>query len=148
MQLVEGIEGENHVIFSDRYYTSPQLLADLKQKKIGAVGTVQINRLHLDNETAGKIQSLPDRQIKYFRGPSDLLLLAWKDHKTVLCLSSYHNPDQRDRLRKKDRSGKSAFLKSTSVFGPLSGKSAFFGPLSGKSAFLVRQVGSQRFLVR
>ena len=82
-----------------------QLLADLKAMNIGASGTVQLNRLQMNKNLTKDINKLGDHEILYLKGPDSLLLSAWKDRKTVLLLSNYHEPYEEERerkLRKKD----------------------------------------------
>ena len=89
----------------DRFYTSMQLLVDLKLRSIGGCGTIQSNRLHLREEEKDEIQKLTDRGIMYMKGPQGLLLSVWKDSKNVLLLSNYHQPVEESKerqLRKKD----------------------------------------------
>jgi len=107
MSLVEGIEGEYYKIFMDRFYTSIPLLIDLKAKGIGACGTTMKNCLHLDKNSLDIIEKLKDREIVYFEGPESITLTGWKDHKTVLVASNYHNDTEVKRqikVRKKDAS--------------------------------------------
>jgi len=106
MSLLEGFEGDGYKVFTDRFYTSMQLMADLKALRIGACGTCQVNRLHMSEELIKKLKDLEDREILYLQGPRTLFLSAWKDSRTVLMLSNYHRDDEEERerkLRKKDR---------------------------------------------
>ena len=105
MRLVDGCEGEDYTLFMDRYYSTLRLFIDLKDIQIRACGTIQSKRLHLDDKTSKEIDKIKDNEIKYFSGPSKLLLSVFKDHKTVLVLSNYHQPENLDkerRIRKKN----------------------------------------------
>ena len=44
MRLVDPIKGRGNHIYTDNYYTSPQLFSDLSDSGFGACGTVQVNR--------------------------------------------------------------------------------------------------------
>ena len=104
MRLVDGLEGDYYRIYMDRFYTSPQLLADLKELKIAACGTIMANRLFLSQENISMIQNLISKEMKYFRSPSSLTLCCWKDNKTVLILSNFHNPEEIEKERRKRKS--------------------------------------------
>ena len=43
--LLKGFENKGYKVYMDRYYTSPELFADLKALNIGACGTIQWSRL-------------------------------------------------------------------------------------------------------
>jgi len=105
MKLTESYEGEGYVVFMDRFYTSLQLFTDLKMFNIGAVGTIQQNRAQLSKEHQESIQSLQYDEIIYFRNSEELLLSVWKDRKSVLVVSNYHQPEEEEterRTRRKD----------------------------------------------
>ena len=44
LELVKGLEGRGHFVFTDNYYTSPSLASSLKQRGFGLCGTVRVNR--------------------------------------------------------------------------------------------------------
>ena len=44
MKLVENYEGKGHCLFTDNYYTSPQLLIDLLEKNVYCAGTIRPTR--------------------------------------------------------------------------------------------------------
>lgn len=91
MSLCESLEGENHILYMDRFYITPQLLNDLKNLSIAVCGTVQVNRLQLTAETQDFISTLDDKEIIWYEIPQDLLLCVWKDHKMVYLLSNFHS---------------------------------------------------------
>lgn len=49
-KLVEGVEGEGYQVFSDRFYTSIDLLVDFAELNIGFCGTIMQNRLQLNEQ--------------------------------------------------------------------------------------------------
>lgn len=46
LSLLKGYEGVGHKIVMDNYYTSWQLMKELKSRGFGAVGTMRHNRVH------------------------------------------------------------------------------------------------------
>ena len=50
LALLEGLEGRGHHIFTNNYYSSPALFADLRDLGFGACGTVRVNRRGLPAE--------------------------------------------------------------------------------------------------
>ena len=47
---LEGLEGRGHHVYMDNFYSSPSLYKDLKDKGIGACGTVRLNRKGMPKE--------------------------------------------------------------------------------------------------
>ena len=106
MKLVDGLEGEGHTIYMDRYYTGLPLFRDLKEMNIGACGTIMLNRIRAKESLVENIERLKDREISYFMSSDSLLISIWKDHKIVIVASNFHKPTEVEkemRLRKKDR---------------------------------------------
>jgi len=48
ISMLKPYEGFNYKIAMDNYYTSPELFEALKQRKIGAVGTLRLYRAKFD----------------------------------------------------------------------------------------------------
>lgn len=90
--LLQSLPNCNHVVYSDNFYTSPQLVSDLYNMGYGAVGIVRADRKGLPSAVRKKnLTKLPKNSIKfYFKDP--LLLCAMHDRRHVLGLSSIHDP--------------------------------------------------------
>ena len=84
--------GSNYHIITDNFFTSPQLLRSLREKEIGATGTVRLNR----------VKNAPLKPVKEMekleRGSADVVIddnakiafVRWKDNKVVtVILSKY-----------------------------------------------------------
>ena len=50
MALVEKLRGRGHHIYTDNFYSSPALFAELREEGFGACGTVRVNRRGLPAE--------------------------------------------------------------------------------------------------
>nr|XP_039261358.1 piggyBac transposable element-derived protein 4-like [Styela clava] len=88
MNLCEKIMDKGHIIYMDRYYSSPKLYDALSQRNTYAVGTCMINRKEMPKEYLG--QNLRRGSILSCRR-GKLLALKWKDKKDVIMLSTVHN---------------------------------------------------------
>lgn len=103
-QLLLPYEGEGHVVYMDRFYTSPLVFRTLENMGFGACGTCMVNRLHLNEDMKYKIDSLGPKEYCYFKDGT-VLLSVWRDSKIVYMLSTVHHVTQRTierRKRKKD----------------------------------------------
>nr|XP_039256060.1 piggyBac transposable element-derived protein 4-like [Styela clava] len=90
MNLMQNYLGVGHEVYTDRYYTSPKLFAELYKEKTIGVGTCRIDRRGLPRTTIQ--QRLGEGQIVSARkGP--LLALKWRDKRDVLMLSTKHIND-------------------------------------------------------
>eukprot|EP00117_Sycon_ciliatum_P024901 scpid99466/ scgid20786/ PiggyBac transposable element-derived protein 4 len=81
--------GQGHVIYMDNYYSSPSLFQWLSHhRKLGAVGTVRINRRGLP---AGfKDKRARGTEARFWRD-GNLLACSWPDKKQVTALSTIHD---------------------------------------------------------
>lgn len=50
LSLMKPYEGKHHKVIMDNYYTSWQLLRELKNRTIGALGTIRHNRTGLSKQ--------------------------------------------------------------------------------------------------
>ncbi|KAJ8969062.1 hypothetical protein NQ314_001964 [Rhamnusium bicolor] len=98
---VEGLENKGHHVFFDNYFNSVHLLEDLKQSKIYGCGKMNSTRRNMPT-------FLTDKQMKcgnfdYFVSGSALLVVKWKDKKSVHLLSNYHNPQGTGLVNRKNK---------------------------------------------
>jgi len=104
MQLLDGYEGEGYKVFTDRYYTGMQLLADLKAMNIGASGTVQLNRLQMNKNLTKDINKLGDHEILYLKGPNSCWPLLGKIERQFCCFqitTSHMRKKEKESCEKK-----------------------------------------------
>ena len=54
MRLTEKFQGKGYIVYTDNFYTSPQLGLDLLEKNLYTTGTHCSNRKNVPNEVAVK----------------------------------------------------------------------------------------------
>jgi len=86
-ELITPFEGKGHILYMDRFYTSPKIFKTLQTMGVGAVGTCMHNRLQLNDDLKDNIASLNKGEFIYYES-NELLLTVWKDSKTVYLLST------------------------------------------------------------
>lgn len=79
-------EVAGHIIFTDRYFTSIPLANALLQKKCYLTGTIQTNRKYIPDVIKKPVFS--GNKIVAYRS-DEILLLSWKDKRTVTLLSTW-----------------------------------------------------------
>lgn len=97
--LMRGYLGKGHVLYTDNYYTSPQLAKYLIDNGTGLVGTLRKNRKHLP-----KFQATNTRGAVQKHESNGILVLQWTDKRQVLLLSTIHRGEMK-ATTKKDRTG-------------------------------------------
>ena len=85
---MEGLEDKGHELYTDNYYTSPELYVHLYEKGIMACGTVRTNRKGFPKELVKKGKQACG--FYDFRTNGPLLACAWYDRRMVYLLSSIH----------------------------------------------------------
>lgn len=104
MDLLGPYLGKGHWIFTDNYYTSPQLYSDLLAKNTYATGTVRQNRVNFPEA----LKSQNNKNLKvgsyHFASSGDLTEVLWHDRKDVTLLSTAHNQST-DVVMKRPKGG-------------------------------------------
>lgn len=101
MDLVKGLYHRNHCIFMDNFYSGVELFVDLLSRGVYAVGTVRRNRKHLPPSVidAAEIKKLK-RGESIFRRFYALLCTTWKDTRDVTLLSTCHQANGTETVRR------------------------------------------------
>ena len=60
-ELCGCFKGKNNILFMDRYYTRLQIYNDLKKLKIGACGTLRMDRGQFNEDLKAQIESLTNK---------------------------------------------------------------------------------------
>ena len=84
LKLLEGLEGRGHHVYTDNYYSSPDLFGDLQRL---ACGTVRKNRRGVPDEMKAKLKGeVVSKQLD-----SSMFILKWMDKREVMMLSTIHD---------------------------------------------------------
>ena len=93
LDLLEGFEDKGHKVYMDSFYSSPSLFLKLKDKNIGACGTVISNRKGMPQELKPSSLSLKkgDPPVFMRKKDDDMIACAWHDTKRLSLLSTIDN---------------------------------------------------------
>ena len=81
-----------HRLFLDNFYTSPQLVQDLFQRKTGVCGTLRTNRKGTPQEIKSVKLDKGEWKAMHLKD-GGIQLIKWKDKRDVNVISSIHNAD-------------------------------------------------------
>ena len=107
--LIRGYFGKGHVVYTDNYYTSPQLAKYLNDYDTGLVGTLRKNRKNLPH-----FQEKNERGTLQKQEANGILVLKWTDKREILLLSTIHRGEM-EETRKIDRKTGERIVKSDVV---------------------------------
>lgn len=100
MSLLEGLEGKGHHVFTDNYYSSPALFAELREKGFGACGTVRVNRRGIP---AAMKQPMGKGEVATAWVDESMMALKWVDKRPVSMLSTIHDDRMMTKVRRTRR---------------------------------------------
>ncbi len=86
MKLVSPLLGKGYTVYTDNFYSSPQLFQDLLDSKTKASGTVRKNRKHFPKNL--DVLSKMNRGDCKFLHCDNLTICRWFDNRDVFCLST------------------------------------------------------------
>ncbi|XP_064629271.1 piggyBac transposable element-derived protein 4-like [Lineus longissimus] len=117
LSLLRGLDDSGHQIFMDNYFSSPDLYSVLKDKGIGACGTVRANRKGLPKNISKAQLPLKQGDRPAFFSCNQLTCTTWQDTARVNCLSSMHGNGvvNKEVRSKKDPTGKRNVIKPALV---------------------------------
>ena len=97
LDLMSGMEADGLHLFTDNYYTSPQLYLTLYKKGVNACGTARTNRKEFPKDL---IKTSREKQRGYhdYRSNGPLLAVVWYDRKFVHFVSTMHCATLNDSL--------------------------------------------------
>ena len=88
LKLLEGLEHRGHHVYTDNYYSSPDLFTALRDKGFGACGTVRVDRRGMPLEMR---HPLAKGEVVTASLSDSLVALKWMDKQAVLMLSTIHD---------------------------------------------------------
>ena len=88
LTLIDELLDKGYCLYTDNFYTSPNLADYLAQRQINTIGTLRLNRI-------GVPKSVKEAKLKKGEATAayrkKLIVLKWKDKKDVTILSSIHD---------------------------------------------------------
>ena len=102
LELMSNLDG--HHLYTDNYYTSPEVFLALYDKGINCCGTVRVNRRGFPKELVKKQKE--NRGFYDYRSNGPLLAAAWYDRRYVYFVSTLHIGESRGvTVRRKNPDG-------------------------------------------
>ena len=105
LELVRPYHNHNRILYMDRLFTSPNLLATLLENKTRGCGTVRNNRVGLPEEFKRKEKEMKSGEMECWQ-KGNMGALVWKDRRLVYMLTTYVSPKTTQRVLRKGRSKK------------------------------------------
>ena len=86
MKLMDLLNGKGHILYTDNFYSSPELFVDLLMKGTLATGTVRQNRRNFPMPVKGELKmSRGEVKFAYYK---ELTATHWYDNRDIFCLST------------------------------------------------------------
>ena len=112
--LTADLQGNNHHVYMDNFFSSPDLFSDLLDMGVLACGTVRSTRRGMPADVGNAKLKEQGSFIQRQKGP--LLATAWLDKKTVNLLSTnLENPAETTTVRRKQKDGRSKEVRCPGV---------------------------------
>lgn len=102
--LSAGLAGKNYEIYFDNYFSSVELMAELREAKILACATVRKDRVDLPKKIR---KNLTASEYEYKTSYKGLTWVQWCDKRIVSFLSNFHDPAVTDTVDRKQKDGSS-----------------------------------------
>lgn len=90
LDLMSGLENYGMSLYTDNYYTSPELYLALYRRGINACGTVQVNRKYFPKDLVHKSTRNVQRGFYDYRSNGPVLAAVWFDKRFIHFLSTLH----------------------------------------------------------
>ena len=108
LKLVEDLQDSGHIIYTDSFYTSPNVVKEMQSQGMGHCGTVRSGRKNMPPELNSKTLKLRkgDEPVFMKSITTNIVAYAWQDVKFVTFLSSVHSDNTVDkRMKSGDHEG-------------------------------------------
>ena len=105
LHLTADLKEFGHIIYTDSFYTSPNLVQELKVQGIGHCGTVRQGRKNMpaDLHTSRISLQRGDNPVFMKSMSTDIVACGWHDTKYVTFLSSVHSDNTMEKRMKSGR---------------------------------------------
>jgi hypothetical protein len=91
VSLVARYSHHNHIVYLDRYFTSPALLDELTARGFRGCGTVRKDRRDLPSTFKSAASEMEKGEMKYWQR-GELGALVWQDRRAVYMLTTHRSP--------------------------------------------------------
>ena len=101
-QLMNGLDlfDKGHTVYTDSWYTSPNLFHYLMSRRTNAVGTVRTNRKFMPADMpVFRKRKDKEPQLECRKTPTGILALSYMDNRQVNLLSTVHRGDEWKQLK-------------------------------------------------
>ena len=96
-ELTKKVQGRDHKLYMDNYFSSPNLFDDLAMKNIYCCGTVQPYRNGMPQDFGPMRMRLEQGDLQVWtRG--DLTAILWRDKRDIHILTNIHDPPAEDNF--------------------------------------------------
>ena len=93
LDLMSGLENYGMSLYTDNYYTSPELYLALYRRGINACGTVRVNRKYFPKDLVHKSTRNVQRGFYDYCSNGPVLAAVWFDKRFIHFLSTLHCPE-------------------------------------------------------
>lgn len=120
LHMQESLPGEWHELFFDNFFTSPELIQKLEERKTYGTGTCRTNRRDFPSDFAlqekkTSKKSQHKRGVMSFASKDDLVMFSVKDTKVVNLLTNRYAADDTETIKRRvkstDKDGKTRITK-------------------------------------
>ena len=102
--MTENLNGKNHHVYFDNYFSSLPLMRNLLQHQVYACGTVRQGRVGMPKDFTSD-KSMERGEFQFRCSEEGLVALLWKDKKSILFLSNFHDIDDVSCVERKNKDG-------------------------------------------
>lgn len=104
MRMTRDYQHQQHILFTDNWFTSPTVLDALKRKGIRCCGSVRRNRRGMPDIDEKEVKSLSQGEWIH-RQQGDMSLAVWRDQKAMWVLYNHCSPTEAASMDRWDDSG-------------------------------------------
>jgi len=124
MRMTAEYQQQQHILFTDNWFTSPAVLGELKRRGIRCCGSVRRNRRGMPAISDAEVAAL--RQGEWLqRQKGDATVAVWRDQKTMWLLYNHCSPEEAASLDRWNDAGR-----KVSVGCPRAIRDYFYGARS------------------
>lgn len=109
-RLMEGLDDQDYIVYTDNYFTSPKLLRELATRGIAACGAVKSNRSGMPRIDGWNAERWNRGEYRILR-QNDMALAVWKDRKLLRILFNHLiNPTETTTVDRSEHGGQNVQL--------------------------------------